>query len=94
MSYTLSEKKVLVRDFEAKSVSLASWCRLHGLAKSTFSDWLEKYGSGSRVKDEGKFYSLGKEDLVIEVDAFRIHVSPGVDKSLLATVLEVLHARD
>jgi hypothetical protein len=101
---TNDEKTTLVNDFIASGKSKNIWCKENNIPVSTFLDWLKKYSAKEekvtfvplKIQDSsagtvtGKGKTAPHEDIIIESDSLKIHVSKNASISFIKELLEVV----
>ncbi len=55
-----SEKRKLVKEFKSSGINQSKYCKLKGLAQSSFIGWRKKYD----VREEGNFIEVSLEEVI------------------------------
>lgn len=98
-SETQTEWAKCVEDWRVSGMSMAAWCRQHGLAYSRFQYWKQKLSPtvNSRSNDSGHgFVQLvdpePKPGISVTVGAYTIHLSDEFDEQALAKCARALRS--
>ena len=107
---TEKEKLKLIADYEMSGLSMAEWCKVNGISKSTFAVWIKSAKSdGAKTKKKARFVEVALPtelqeqpklqarsvaEITVEYKAFKITIPENIDAGAIGNILKAVVQAD